>query len=135
MWKTVFKKYEEIWSAKANHIPSIYLKAVFDKLYLVHYWILCPKCLSVFKIWREFFRWKILNMHFNIRSCWSYNALTLKLFRATKNDKKTNFEECWSFNSEVECFFNSDYAWNKLMNKCTVFCYPTLDLSIPRKIG
>ena len=34
----------------------------------------------------------------------------------------------------LNVFFNNDYVWNKLMNKCTAFCYLTLDLSIPRKI-
>ena len=29
---------------QVNHIPSNFLKAVFHKFYLVHSWILCPKC-------------------------------------------------------------------------------------------
>ena len=31
LWKTVFKKFEVIWSAQANHITSDFLKAVFHK--------------------------------------------------------------------------------------------------------
>ena len=27
---------------KADHVPSIFVKAVFHKFYLVHSWILCP---------------------------------------------------------------------------------------------
>ena len=42
MWKTTFKNFEGIWSAKADHIPSNFLKVVFHKYYLVHSWILCP---------------------------------------------------------------------------------------------
>ena len=42
LWKTVFKKIEGIWSAEADHSPSIFLKAVFHKFYLVHSWTLCP---------------------------------------------------------------------------------------------
>ena len=34
MWKTAFKKFEVIWSAKADHITSDFLKAVFHKSYL-----------------------------------------------------------------------------------------------------
>ena len=34
MWKTVFKTFEVIWSAEADHL----LKAAFHKPYLVHYW-------------------------------------------------------------------------------------------------
>ena len=43
MWKTAFEKFEGIWSAQADHIPSIFLKAVFHRLYLVRSWIYCPK--------------------------------------------------------------------------------------------
>ena len=46
LWKTGFKKFEGIWSAYADHIPSNFLKVVFHKYYLIHYWILCPKCKS-----------------------------------------------------------------------------------------
>ena len=42
MWKTAFKTFAVIWSAQADHITSIVLKAVFHKFYLVHSWILCP---------------------------------------------------------------------------------------------
>ena len=48
MWKTAFKKLEVIWSAGAGHITWNVLKAVFHKFYLVHTWILCHKCLSVY---------------------------------------------------------------------------------------
>ena len=37
-----FKKFEGIWSAEADHITSNFLKAVFQKFYLVHSWKLCP---------------------------------------------------------------------------------------------
>ena len=46
--KTAFKKFEGIWSAKAYHLPSIFLKAVFHKYYFVHSWILYPNCISMF---------------------------------------------------------------------------------------
>ena len=36
IWKTTFKKFEGIWSAKADHIPLVFLKAVFHRFYLVH---------------------------------------------------------------------------------------------------
>ena len=36
MWKTAYKKFEEIWSA--------FLKAGFHQFYLVHSWRLCPIC-------------------------------------------------------------------------------------------
>ena len=42
LWKTALKKFQGIWSA----YPSIFLKAVFHKIYLVHSWILCLKCLT-----------------------------------------------------------------------------------------
>ena len=38
MWKTAFKTFEVIWPAKADHITSDFLKAVFHKFYLVHSW-------------------------------------------------------------------------------------------------
>ena len=41
MWKTTFKFFEGVWSA---HTPSNFLKAVFHKFCLVHFWILCPIC-------------------------------------------------------------------------------------------
>ena len=41
MWKKAFK---------ADHISSNFLKAVFHKFYLVHSWILCPRCLTGFWI-------------------------------------------------------------------------------------
>ena len=31
-----FKKFEGVWSAKADHTPSNFLKAVFRNFYLVH---------------------------------------------------------------------------------------------------
>ena len=34
--KIAFKKFERIWSAEADHIPSNFLKAVFHKFYLDH---------------------------------------------------------------------------------------------------
>ena len=36
LWKTAFKKFEEVWSALSFHIPSNFLKVVFHKFYLVH---------------------------------------------------------------------------------------------------
>ena len=36
MWKTAYKKFEEIWSA--------FLKADFHQFYLIHSWRLCPIC-------------------------------------------------------------------------------------------
>ena len=39
-WKTAFKKCESVWSAKANHIPTNFLKAVIHKFYSVYSWVL-----------------------------------------------------------------------------------------------
>ena len=39
LWKTAFKKFEGVWSAK----PANFSKAVFQKFYLVHFSILCLK--------------------------------------------------------------------------------------------
>ena len=37
-WKTAFKKLHQI-----DHLPSNFLKVVFQKFYLIHSWILCLK--------------------------------------------------------------------------------------------
>ena len=42
LWKTVFKKFEGVWSAEADHISLNFLKVFFHKCYLVHSWMLCP---------------------------------------------------------------------------------------------
>ena len=43
---------------QADHIPSIFLKAVFHKFYLVGSWILCLKYASVFKVGLSTFKKK-----------------------------------------------------------------------------
>ena len=55
MWKAAFKKSKGVWSALSM---VSFLKAVFHKFYLVHYWILCLKyarCAygSVGHLWRS----------------------------------------------------------------------------------
>ena len=50
MLKTVFKKFKVIWSAKAVHIISNFLKAVFHKLYFVYSWIAWTNIAQEFQI-------------------------------------------------------------------------------------
>ena len=50
----------------SKQIPSDFLKAVFHKLYLVHSWILCLKCPSVYigwNIWHIKWNYKSSTMH------------------------------------------------------------------------
>ena len=49
MWKTAFKKFEDIWSSfDRPYTPSNFLKALFHKFCLVHSWIIWLRCWHTF---------------------------------------------------------------------------------------
>ena len=68
MWKTAFKKFEEIWPASADHITSNSLKDVFHKFYLADSWILCPI------YWRNWSNWRRSRVviHCWLQACKTY---------------------------------------------------------------
>ena len=59
MRKRAFKNLKGYGLPKPDHIPSVFLKAVFHKFYLVHSWIFCPKycagLLGYARIWHSVF--------------------------------------------------------------------------------
>ena len=72
-WKTAFKNFEGIWSAEADHILSIFLKAVFHKFYLVHSWILC------LMYWQTILVWGLVSIWLTFHACCKMDKHTLKV--------------------------------------------------------
>ena len=101
LWKTVFKKFEVMWSV-TDHIISNFLKAVFHKFYLVHSWIHCLICscrsdflVDSFKLIRH-----ILNFYFEFEHDFlvgkqQYTTLTCNSWLHHHIDR---LHCCWSFN-------------------------------------
>ena len=128
---TKYSRMDEVKFVEDSLFPSSFLKDVFHKFYLVHSWIICPKCIYCMfwylKYWASV-EWSILFNKTSLCSKVWFVGPRLFLFKTEDNYVTQGWKNLkfFSANILVEIFvayvhqYKSCISWDRFQKSCFI---------------